>query len=211
MGLVSSFIMYSCVTDTLLSAAAHKYQASKWSYTFALASVESKCGVSTTFYRCGALTSLSKTWSPQSKSGMTTKNCQSGEKKGDCTLHDAFLEREEWCLRRRQSTLCQLKLFFTGAGADLRPLTLIKVTLISAPQGDKHSQLPRSSMAPNQGGGESILPQQPHNTRDARRTLVKSLETVVSAVDNSWDAPRSKSPSKERRRPAIFGLVDTWT
>lgn len=81
MGLVSSFIMYSCVTDTLLSAAANKYQASKWSYTFGLASVESKCGVSTTFYRCGALTSLSKTWSPLSKSGITTKTLKVEQKK----------------------------------------------------------------------------------------------------------------------------------
>lgn len=89
--------------------------------------------------------------------------------------------------------------------ADLRPLTLIKVTLISEPQGDKHSQLPRPSMAPNQGGGEAILLQQPHNTRDARHTLVGShLRLVVSAVDNSWDALAANLPLRKAMASDIW-------
>lgn len=50
-------------------------------------------------------------------------------------------------------------------------------------------------MAPNQGGGESILPRQPHNTRGARHTLVGShLGLLCQQRTTVGDAPAADLP-----------------
>lgn len=119
------------------------------------ASVELKCGVSTTFYCGHVLTSRHN--DNYQKSFIAWTSFKVLQKKRRLYLQRC-VRWITWIMTRTEAgDSVSIKAFLHWAAADLRPLTLIKVTLISVPQGDKHSQLTRPSMASNQGGGESTL------------------------------------------------------